>query len=335
MMDRTFGRKSWWRMLLMRSPSLWFQLRRSAAAVSVDHRSTTALRLRSNFALAFPRLDESGLNDLVERHWGAALQAEADLQHLTRLSPAALVRYCRERVQLSGHLQAILQSQEPVVFFTPHYGAFAIACLRLVLELEGRKPVSVFYDPPDKNPTTGCYEKLIGDLGTSARILYNDKSAVLKGLRSLRNGGALALMPDVYDPTSSTACCVPFFGRLATAMNGTAFFAIKGGARLVPVYCRRTSARGFEMTVEKPLQYQVTGDFDRDLYFLTARIFENIQARIAEAPEHWFYWSVLHKSYSSGVTVPASGSWRDELSTLRARLSVGEEGLRRLIDSMA
>jgi len=121
------------------------------------------------------------------------------------------------------------------------------------MDFENFKKVSLFYESPEKNPTTSIYKGLMERLGCDARVLYNDKTAVLKGLRVLKNGQVLGMMPDVFEYNLGLMY-VPFFGRLTVAMGGTAFFALKTNARLIPGYSWRRKGQRFALKYGAPIE---------------------------------------------------------------------------------
>jgi lauroyl/myristoyl acyltransferase len=296
--------------------------------------SATA-RLDSNFKVAFPQLTEAGRQDLIKRHWRARFQSELERIQLNGMPRARLREYCRTRVRIEGeeNLRAACDGPRPVVFFTPHYGSFAVAGLRLIMDVERHKTLSLFYDPPEVNPTTAIYKGLFERLGCDTKILYNDKTAVLKGLRALRNGNALGIMPDVYD-FNMGMMYVPFFGRLAVAMGGTAFFALKADALLIPIHCWRRGRGQFTLQYGVPIELSRTGDFGEDIYLTTVKIFKRIEEQLTSAPEHWIYWGSLHErfSYGGNVALPHdAASWESQLTRLCAELAQEKSSLGRFL----
>ncbi len=285
----------------------------------------TTARLRYNFALAFPKMSETEREGLIKNHWRAKFQSELERVRLNSMPREQLIRYCRTHVEIEGerNFRAACESLQPVVFFTPHYGNFAVACVHLAMEVGRYKTMSFFYDPPEVNPSTTMYKGLINRLACNTKVLYNDKTAVLKGLRALKNGNALGIMPDVYE-YSPGLMYVPFFGRLTIAMSGTAFFALKSDALLIPLYCHRRTASRFVLKYGTPIELSRTGDFARDLYLTTASIYADIQRQLTALPEHWVYWPSFDDrlGFAANVELPRDEtSWMAKFSALRGELA--------------
>ncbi|HEX8131320.1 MAG TPA: hypothetical protein VF527_19630 [Pyrinomonadaceae bacterium] len=292
-------------------------------------------RLKHNFALAFPHLSDAEQRELIIKHRRATFQSEYDRRHLDMMPGAQLRDFCLKRIEIEGaeHLRAACESPDPVVLFTPHYGGFGIGTMRAAMDLAPHKQFSVFYDSPEKNPTTYIYKGLIERLDVGTRVLYNDRTAVLAGMRALRKGGVLGIMPDVYEYNPSLMY-VPFFGGLTIAMGGTAFFALKANARLLPAYCWPRGRGRFILRYDAPIELSRTGDLGEDIYQTTVRIFANMQAQLTAAPEHWVYWDRFSDRMGNDLQVKLpSGdeSWAEQFTQLRRAVATEKSTLGRFL----
>ncbi len=294
--------------------------------------------LKCNFALAFPGLSQAEILDLMRKHRQSLFHSELERRQLNVMPPAHLRRFIQKHVEIEGseHLREAREGPEPVILFTPHYGSFAVGVLRAIMDFENFKKVSLFYESPEKNPTTSIYKGLMERLGCDARVLYNDKTAVLKGLRVLKKGQVLGMMPDVFEYNLGLMY-VPFFGRLTVAMGGTAFFALKANARLIPGYSWRRERQRFVLQYGAPIELSRTGDMAEDIYRTTVRIFANIQEQLTVAPEHWVYWDTFTErmSYGAEIEIPrASDAWLPQFGKLRHELATDTSHLGRFLSSL-
>lgn len=268
---------------------------------------------------AFPEASAAELAALASAYWRSKYQRWVEHRQVETMAPDRLRDYCVSHVELRGeeHLQAALLGPEPVVAFTPHYGHFLLATLRVALEAEGKKPMFLFYNPPEKNPYSPTMRRIFDSAKTGAQSVFNDRAGILKVVRGLGRGGIMGIMPDVYD-LDAGAVFVPFFGRLLIAMTGTAFFAARFGARLLPVYCARSGEDRFRLEVETPLEVSRTGSLEDDLYATTAAVAASMEARIRRAPEHWVYWESFMDRVCRGVALPTDAAgWAAQLRALR------------------
>ncbi|MFL5383626.1 MAG: lysophospholipid acyltransferase family protein [Longimicrobiaceae bacterium] len=296
-----------------------------------------AARMRAverGLRIAFPDAGDAAVREMARRHARSMVSfglARAVLECGTR---EEVVDFCARRVEVAGgeHLRAARDHAGPVIFFSAHYGLPALACLRIGLELAGHKRVNTFYARPEDNAANAGYQELMEKVLPDVNTLPGDGRAVKAGLQALRRGEALTMQPDVYDNRDGTAMLVPFLGRLTFAMGGTAFFALRGKAMLVPVYCYDTGRGRFQARFDAPLPHPDTGNLDDDVYALTARIFASMEAQIRAVPEHWAYWESLPGRLLADVRLPPSPApelWRDAFRSLstRCRASLpGAEG---------
>lgn len=236
-------------------------------------------------------------------------------------------RIAVERARLSlpfgtSSVDAVRQSEGPVIFVTPHYGNFPAGCLKLIKEIGRHKTVNAFYNPPSTNRSSEGFEQLFQRLGYGFHALFNDDSAVLKALRVLKRGEALTMMPDVFD-ISGHVLYVPFFGRLVPAMAGTALFALKGRAQVIIGYNCPGEGLSSTLKLGAPLAIERTGELEADIATLTAAIFRELEAQIRSAPEHWIYLPEMHRLLAERLPVSATTSdeWLRDLDASTRRFS--------------
>lgn len=292
-------------------------------------------RLKHNFSLAFPDRSDEELRALVRKHRRSTFQSEFERQQLVVMPGAQLRDFCMKNVELEGeeHFREACESPDPVVLFTPHYGSFAVGTMRAALDIAPHKQFSLFYDAPEKNPTTHIYKGLVDRLDAGTKVLYNDRTAILGGTRALRKGGVLGIMPDVYEYNLGLMY-VPFFGSLTIAMGGTAFFALKANARLLPGYCWRRSRGRFILRYYAPIELSRTGNLGEDIYHTTVRIFANMQTQFTEAPEHWVYWDRFGERMGNELQgkLPRPGeSWAEQFTKLRRAVATEQSAMGRFL----
>jgi len=291
--------------------------------------------LKRNFSLAFPHFSEREVRELILRYRRSSFESEYERKQLEMMPPAQLRDFCMKRVEIEGveHFRAAVENPEPVVLFTPHYGSFSIGTMRAAMDIAPHKQFSIFYDSPEKNPTTYIYKGLVDRLDVGTKVLFNDRSALLAGARALKKGGVLGIMPDVYEYNLGLMY-VPFFGGLTVAMGGTAFFALKAKARLLPAYCWRRRPGHFVVRYDKPIELSSTGNLAEDVYHTTARVFANLEAQFVAAPEHWIYWDRFanRMSYEFNAKLPCGNeSWSEQFTNLRRAVATEQSTLGRFL----
>lgn len=293
-------------------------------------------QFHAQLQVAFPALSLAESRQIRRRHLAAMGQARLVNAHLASLPADALARFVARHVRIDGQdvLDSVRDGTGPVIFVTPHYGGFALGCLKLIQHIGQRKTVNAFYDPPAKNPSSAGFEALLKGLGYGFNALFNDSTAVLKALRVLKRGEALTMMPDVFD-MAGHVLYVPFFGRLVPAMAGTALFALKSQAKVIVGFS--CPGAGLQTTVKlgTPLVYARTGNLEADIAGLTAAIFRQIEAQIRRAPEHWFYLpgigQLLGGQLALGSQQPAD--WLQALSAVAPQCEAEWPDLGKLVNT--
>ncbi|HEX6928551.1 MAG TPA: lysophospholipid acyltransferase family protein, partial [Gammaproteobacteria bacterium] len=293
-------------------------------------------QLEDNFGRAFPGGERANLAMLRERHMMARHHAGVILANLRARGRRALARHAARDVTYldPAWLDVITRSARPVILFTPHYGCFVSASLRIARDLGAHRRVNIFFDDPRDNPTTGMFAPLYTRFGGNVNVLYNSRRAVVAALRALKEGEVLTMMPDVYDVSGGYAA-VPFFGGLTNAMTGTAFLACKTGALLVPVYCRPVQGLRCEVDVQPPIEPSAIPDFEQAVFETTAAIFGNMEAELRRHPEHWIYWDEFHRRFPAMTPLPGKGeTWEEGADALFAELRRRAPVLEPLLDDL-
>jgi KDO2-lipid IV(A) lauroyltransferase len=290
----------------------------------LDGRATgdaTAAQLETAFRRAFPDANRATLAALRRDHRASLYQGGVLLAHLRQLDQAGLRAYARKHVHYLDvdAMRHVAAHDGPVVLITPHYGAYLPASLRLIADVGPRKRFNVFFDDPADNASTVDYEPIYRRFGGPATVLYNNRRAVVAALKALQRGEVLTMMPDVYD-VAGNHVAVPFLGGLTHAMTGTAFFALRANALLVPVYCHYTHGQDCVLDVQRPIPLSDSPDPDQALYETTAAIFANMEAQLRRRPAPWIYWSELERRFPCATRVPCDGDWAGQFRALLAEL---------------
>ena len=116
-------------------------------------------------------------------------------------------------------------------------------------------------------------------------------------LEALRNNEILGLLIDQY--TRRGFLCVDFFGKPATTPTGTAVFAMKTGASVLPGCVIRRDKDNFLIKFYPPEEVVITGDREKDIYTNTLNFTKAIERMITEYPSQWAWmhdrWKLKEK----------------------------------------
>ena len=293
--------------------------------------------LKNNFQRAFPDITPDMLDALCQRHKKSLYEMSALYKHLSQADAKRLFAHtdCDIRYLDQTVVNRIINHPGPVVVFTPHYGAFLSVSLKLVRDIGASKRFNFLFEDPEKNPGNAEYPKIYSRMGSNVTSLLNNRRSIVTAVKSLQKGEALGMLPDVYN-AGNNHIAVPFFGRLTNAMTGTAFFAVKTQALLVPLYCYPEGGMRYVLDVQEPIPLSTAEDFEQALYETTSAIFANIEAQLLRLPEHWIYWQDLHQRYPCAARVPAhsEADWHGHFDLLLKELRAQAPSLTPLLDDI-
>jgi KDO2-lipid IV(A) lauroyltransferase len=90
---------------------------------------------------------------------------------------------------------------------------------------------------------------------------------------------------------------VPFFGRLASTHRGPALFALRLGAPVFSCTARRLPGKDVRYEVRgERVEFERTGELDRDVSALTSELALRLEKEIRLAPEQYFWF---HKRWKT------------------------------------
>jgi Kdo2-lipid IVA lauroyltransferase/acyltransferase len=273
-----------------------------------------------NLKKAMPVLSKKEINKISKKSWYSIHFSSIRLSILKSLDSDKLRQYIVNNVEIEGieNLKSACQDSQPIVFFTPHFGDFITGSMRLAIEGTKDKTFNVFYEKPDTVSHNAEFKPIIDKLHLSANVLLNDKMAILKGLRALKKGEALIMFADLAQMKEGSFF-VPFFDQLVLAMGGTAFFASKSNAKLIPFYCYPTGIMKSKLIVKQPLNPIKTENLEESVYLLTKEIHADMERQLRETPEHWRYWADWDSWFPLNKSIRMdknSDLWKDNLQEL-------------------
>ena len=175
--------------------------------------------------------------------------------------------------------QQALDSGRGAIFLTPHLGCFEI----IAQAIASRTPLTALYRPPRKAALRPLLEQARARDGLS--LAPANLAGVRTLLKSLRNGGAIGLLPDQV-PGTGEGVWTGFFGRPAYTMTLPAKLQQMSGAPLVLSYAERLPrGQGFAIHFVR-----FEGSLDGSAEAQAHTINRAMEALIARCPAQYF-WS--------------------------------------------
>lgn len=199
-------------------------------------------------------------------------------------------------IELEGceHLDRALEEGRGCIIVTAHYGNWELLARKSVIA--GYK-VNVIARDSDDPGMTGIATRIRESAGY--RVFDRDQP-IVGAFRGLKNNEILGILPD---QNASEGIFVDFFGRPASTAVGPAVLSLKSGAPLVPVFAHATANGTYKAVAYPRIQFEPTGDNDRDVRDLTALITQAIEQQIRRDPSQWLW---LHDRWKRSSEAPTS-----------------------------
>ncbi len=195
------------------------------------------------------------------------------------------------RAQLAGlhgfeHVENALKQGKGVIMGSAHFGAWDIVIhiasvylnTRVVLPVERLKPERLFQH----------ITKLRSANGIEIVPLENAPRALIKALRAGEITG-LAYDRDI----TQTGPVVNFFGTPTQMPDGAAQLALKYDSPVLVGFSVRRPNNQCEVFIEPPIEFEKTGDRERDLRAGVQKIAAMMERYIREYPEQWLMFQKI------------------------------------------
>jgi Kdo2-lipid IVA lauroyltransferase/acyltransferase len=247
-------------------------------------------RAHRNLKLAMPELNRAQRDKIVRDMWDNLGRTFAEYPHLGAFSafrPGSRIEFVGRE-----HVEAAVAKGRGGFFVSGHFANWELMpmCIRY-FGLEG----GIVYRAPN-NPYVDAW--ITGQ--RRAHALPNmapkgaDGAKVI--IQLLRRQAFLAML---VDQKMNNGIEVPFFGHPAMTTQATASLSLKYGAPIVAVKNERLADQRFRVTAYPEISITPTGNRDQDVYALTLKLNEFLEARIRENPAMWLW---LHSRWPKEAT---------------------------------
>lgn len=188
----------------------------------------------------------------------------------------------REAISIEGaeHLDAALARGKGVILVTAHFGNWEYA--GALLALLGY-PINVIA----RDAAAPFAADLINEARRSKGVQVFGRDDVRELLRALHRNECVAILPDQHAKDAPVR--VRFLGRTADSATGTAVFALRTGAAVVPLFTYRRLDDHIVLRVFPAVEPTRTGDREADVVATTQRINDIIGEQIRAHPEQWLW----------------------------------------------
>jgi len=190
--------------------------------------------------------------------------------------------YIRDNVKIIniGYMQEGLRQGKGVILLTAHLGNWELGGIvvpQLGYPLLGvalphkSKKVDKFFN--DKRESKGLGVLPLGNAAKGClKALTRNQLLALVGDRDFTNKGRVA----------------DFFGKPAIFPEGAAVFSLHTGAMIVPTFMLRNQDDTFSLVMDKPLQFSLSGDRDKDIDTIISQSKAVFERYIRAYPDQWY-----------------------------------------------
>ncbi|NIS60657.1 MAG: hypothetical protein GTO13_08145 [Proteobacteria bacterium] len=190
-----------------------------------------------------------------------------------------------ERVELEGrsHVEAALKGGKGIIFLLGHIGNWEL--LSRMAGFFGGTLMAIAR-PLKKNERL---DRFIEDVRRSSGLeVLSAKGVARQVVSALRENKMVGILIDQREKRSQ-GVEVEFFGKNASTTPASAFFALKTGAAVIPVYALRLKGGRHRFVAEPPVELIKTGDKTQDIRANTQRHTEVLESIVRRYPDQWFW----------------------------------------------
>jgi len=220
---------------------------------------------------------------------------------------SSVLNELKEKFLLEGeeNLRRALSEGKGVIGLCAHFGNFAMMGSGLTSR---GYPYALVVRPADESRVETHFQKWRDRMGYESIPALPRSTAVRRSLLALRQNKILALFAD--QNKAKGGLFVDFFGRPAGTVVGPAVMALRTGAPIVPIFNVRQGMDKHKVIIGPPVQFEISGNQEKDIPVVTAKITKVIEDFVRQYPTHWWWfhnrWKAKPKKEDEAETPESS-----------------------------
>ena len=232
--------------------------------------------IKSNFDIAFPKLDNSTKNKFIKEMWENYGKILAEYMFIKDFRFSKL----SQNIEVEGQevLEDIKKNNQPVIFISGHFNNFELMAMQID---KSGIDLATIYRPLNNRYLNKIMERI--------RKKYICNKQIKKGisgtkllLNHFKKGSSIALM---IDQRVSEGIKCDFFNKRAFTTTIPAQFIKKFKCKVVPVYIERKNNFYFKLTIQNPIQF--SDKFTNDA--ITLELNNILEKMIIKNPSQWIW----------------------------------------------
>ena len=247
------------------------------------HLPTTKIA-RENLRAAFPEKSDAWIEKTVREVWDNLGRVTGEYPHLGRFTLGDRIEGVDSE---NGH--AAIALGKGVMFVSGHFANWeALPIAGQLFGYDGK----IVYRPPNNPFVARWIDRQRAKLGPKEQITKGPRGT-RRIFTTLRRGKTVFML---VDQKTGQGIPAPFFGRDAMTTHAPATLALRMGALLVPAGCVRTRGAHFRVRIYPALEFEPSGDMEKDVAALTALINRTVENMVRANPSQWLW---IHRRWPS------------------------------------
>ena len=199
------------------------------------------------------------------------------------------------------NIEGALRGGLGAIVVTPHFGNWDLAAAAAVARgLPVTAVTERFGDEAMNQRVVAARERL------GMKVVPLGVAAGRAVLNALRRGEVVALVCDL-PPREGRAVRVRICGQVTQVPAGPAVLALRTGAPVVPITCRRMTDDRYLLEVQEAISFSPSGAHDVDVEALSQAIMDRFEPILSAAPEQWYLYSPMwSEEEGAGAGAPTS-----------------------------
>jgi len=223
----------------------------------------------------------------------------ADFLALSKLSRDDVMRMVDWRGW--DNIQAALAQGKGVIVVTPHFGNWDMAAAAAAARGLSVTAVTDHYGDDDLNRRITAARERFG-----VSVVPLTVTAGRAVLGALRRNQIVALVCDLAKDGRNVQVMV--CGQQALVPAGPAVLALRSGAPVVPIMCRRQPDNRYLLEVQPQIEFQPSGDREVDTRALAQAIMDRFEPELLRRPEQWYLFSPMWLGERATRTDPSAST---------------------------
>ncbi len=194
--------------------------------------------------------------------------------------------YFNNMISVEGreNLDDALRLGRGVIILSAHFGNFSFLAIKLA---QLGYPLSAI----TRYPREEGLARQLDNIGKTTGVeLIPDKPpriCVEQSLKCLKENRILFLLTDLN--VISGGVYVDFFGRMVPTFKGPVVMAMRTKAAILPAFILREDGNRHRIVIEPPVDLELTGDKDKDIFSNLSRLSKIVESYIREYPDQWWW----------------------------------------------